>query len=378
MYTVDIGFIVPAHSPQSAFQSPFGFFALIQKKRVTLRDLAEHLNINTSTVSRALSEKSNGMISPEVVKRVRKAAEEMGYKQNAAAYALKVGSTKTIGMIIPDLMNPVFPPIIRGIQSVLDQYGYTAFLAYSQNNEGVARTEVERLISRGVDGIIYAAAFRKDSVVDLCKKQGVPLVLVNRVVDQGDVDTVKVDDTLGIRMAVDHLLDLGHQKIGFIAGPKDISVSHIRLRAFTQTMSDRDLAVDPHRIVEAHALSETAGEEAMSLFLQKNPDATAVIASNDLIALGCITAMTQFGYTCPKRMSIVGFNNMPYLDWFATPLTTVSIPHFQMGERSADLLLKRIKSGNADFHEEVLLKPRLVVRKSTAAPAKTRKKIEAS
>ena len=366
------------HTILSQLSSLRRVFALIQKKRVTLRDLAEHLNINTSTVSRALSEKSNEMISPEVVKRVRKAAEEMGYKQNAAAYALKMGSTKTIGLIIPDLMNPVFPPIIRGIQSVLDEYGYTAFLAYSQNNEQLARTEVERLISRGVDGIIYAAAFREDSVVDLCKKQGVPLVLVNRVVDKGDVDTVKVDDTLGIRMAVDHLVDLGHRKIGFIAGPKNISVSSIRLGAFTQTMGDRDLPVPAQRIVEAHALSETAGEEAMSLFLKKNPDATAVIASNDLIALGCFTAMTRFGYTCPKRMSVIGFNNMPYLDWFATPLTTVAIPHFQMGERSADLLLKRIKSGNADFHEEVLLKPKLVVRKSTAAPAKARKKTEAS
>jgi LacI family transcriptional regulator len=351
---------------------------LVQKKRITLRDLAERLNINTSTVSRALSDKSSDMISPEVVKRVKKAAEEMGYKQNAAAYALKVGNSKTIGMIIPDLMNPVFPPIIRGIQSVLDQYGYTAFLAYSQNNEKAAHTEVEKLINRGVDGIIYAAAFRKDSVVDLCKKQGVPLVLVNRVVDAGDVDTVKVDDSLGIRMAVDHLLELNHQKIGFIAGPKDISVSHIRLRAFTQTMAEHNLPVPAQRIVEAHALSEIGGEEAMSLFLQKNPDATAVIASNDLIALGCLTALTQFGYACPKRMSVIGFNNMPYLDWFATPLTTVSIPHFQMGERSADLLLKRIKSDNSDFHEEVLLKPKLVIRKSTAPLARIKNKNEAS
>ena len=347
---------------------------MVHKKRITLRDLAEHLNINTSTVSRALSEKSSEMISPDVVKRVRKAALEMGYKQNRAAYALKVGSTKTIGIIIPDLMNPVFPPIIRGIESVLDQNGYIALLAYSENNEGAARNEVERFISRGVDGIIYAAAFRKDSVVDLCKNQGVPLVLVNRVVDQGDVDTVKVNDSLGIKMAVDHLLDLGHRKIGFIAGPKNISVSYIRLGAFTRTMAEHDLEVEPHRIVEAHALSEVAGEQAMSVFLGQNPDATAIIASNDLLALGCFTALRQFGYTCPKRLSIVGFNNMPYLDWFTTPLTTVSIPHFQMGERSADLLLKRIKSDNADSNEEVLLKPKLIIRQSTAPVARRNKK----
>jgi LacI family transcriptional regulator len=318
------------------------------------------------------------MISPDVVKRVRQAARDMGYKQNAAAYALKMGSTKTIGMIIPDLMNPVFPPIIRGIQSVLDRYGYTAFLAYSENNEVTARTEVERLISRGVDGIIYAAAFREDSVVDLCKSQGVPLVLVNRVVDQGDVDTVKVDDSLGISMAVDHLRDLGHRKIGFIAGPKNISVSYIRLRAFIQTMAEHDLEVEPYRIVEAHALSEEAGEKAMSVFLGQNSDATAVIASNDLIALGCFTALRQFGYSCPKRLSIIGFNNMPYLDWFATPLTTVSIPHFQMGERSAELLLKRIKSENLDFNEEVLLKPKLIIRASTAPVVRRKKKSDAS
>lgn len=347
---------------------------MIQRKRLTLRDLAEHLNINISTVSRALSENSSEMISPDVVKRVRQAASEMGYTQNAAAYALKVGSTKTIGIIIPDLMNPMFPPIIRGIQSVLGQYGYTAFLAYSENNKGTAHTEVERLVNRGVDGIIYAAAFRTDSVVDLCKSQGVPLVLVNRVVDKGDVDTVKVDDSLGIKMTVDHLLDLGHRKIGFVAGPKNISVSFIRLSAFTRTMAEHGLEVEPHRIVEAHALSEDAGEKAMSVFLGQNPDATAIIASNDLIALGCFTALTQFGYTCPESLSIVGFNNMPFLDWFATPLTTVSIPHFQMGERSADLLLKRIKSEGDDYHEQVLLNPRLIIRQSTAPLVRRKKK----
>jgi LacI family transcriptional regulator, galactose operon repressor len=349
-------------------------FALTRKKRVTLRDLAEHLDINTSTVSRALSDNASEMISPDVVKRVRKAALQMGYKQNAAAYALKMGSTKTVGIIIPDLMNPVFPLIIRGIQSVLDRHGFTAFLAYSQNNELTARTEVERLISRGVDGIIYAAAFREDPIPDLCKSQGVPLVLVNRVVDDGEVDMVKVDDSLGIRMAVDHLLELGHRKIGFIAGPKNISVSHIRLRAFKHTMQEHDLPVEPHRVVEAHAFSETAGEEAMSLFLKTNPDATAVIASNDMIAIGCFTAMTQFGYSCPKRMSIVGFNNMPFLEWFATPLTTVSIPHFQMGERAAELLLKRIGPESGDHNEEILLKPKLVVRKSTAPLSAHQKK----
>jgi len=351
-------------------------FALTRKKRVTLRDLAESLDINTSTVSRALSDSASEMISPDVVKRVRKAALQMGYKQNAAAYALKMGSTKTIGIIIPDLMNPVFPPIIRGIQSVLDRYGYTAFLAYSQNNEIAARTEVERLISRGVDGIIYAAAFREDSIPELCRSQGVPLVLVNRVVDYGEVDMVKVDDSLGIKMAVDHLLELGHSKIGFIAGPKNISVSHIRLRGFKQTMQEHDLPVEPHRVVEAHAFSETAGEEAMALFLKTNPDATAVIASNDMIALGCFTSMRQFGYSCPKRMSIVGFNNMPYLEWFATPLTTVAIPHFQMGERSAELLLKRIKAESTDHSEEILLKPKLIVRSSTAKITIPRKKGE--
>lgn len=297
----------------------------------------------------------------------------MGYKQNAAAYALKMGSTKTVGIIIPDLMNPVFPLIIRGIQSVLDRCGYTAFLAYSQNNDMTAQTEVERLISRGVDGIIDAAAFRQDSIPQLCKSQGVPLVLVNRVVDEGDVDTVKVDDSLGIKMAVNHLLELGHKKIGFIAGPKNISVSSIRLRAFMQTMQDHNLPVGQQRVVEAHAFSETAGEEAMSLFLKTNADATAVIASNDMIALGCLTSMKQYGYSCPKRISIVGFNNMPFLDWFATPLTTVSIPHFQMGERSAELLLKRIRAEGGEHYEEVLLKPKLIVRSSTA-PVAVRKK----
>lgn len=341
-------------------------------KRVTLRDIAEHLGINTSTVSRALSDASNSKISPEVVRQVRQTAKKLGYKQNAAAYALKMGSTKTVGIIIPDLMNPLFPPIIRGIQATLDQYGYTALLSYSENNIQLAQTEVDKLLSRGVDGVVYAAAFREDPVIGQCQDHQVPIVLVNRSIDAGNVDTVKVDDAMGIQLALDHLYSLGHREIGLIAGPSSMSVSNIRHHAFLAHAHRLKLKVEKRRIVEAQSFSEDAGEVAATALIGKNPELTAVVASNDLLAMGCIRALHQFGYQCPGRLSVVGYNNMPYLEWFATPLTTVAIPHFQMGERTAELLLKRMKRAGRDEDtvEEVLLKPRLVVRGSTAPPSR--------
>ncbi|WP_162176366.1 LacI family DNA-binding transcriptional regulator [Enterovibrio calviensis] len=340
-----------------------------KNKRITVKDVAAALGISPSTVSRALSPEKQHLVSDRVIDMVEKKSEEMGYTANPMATALKRGATKTIGMMIPDILNPIFPPLVHEIQQLTNKLGYTLTLAYTENNQALALEEVKRLIARNVDGIILASAFRNDPTVDYCLDHGKPLVQVNRVIDKLASDQVLVDDREGIYQLFEHLYQLGHRHIAHIAGPNDISSGLSRRHAFISIADMFDVAPDHAPVIPASAFSELAGKEATKTLLKEHPEVTAVIAANDLLALGCIEELEAVGKTIPNDISVTGFNDMPYLDWFRIPLTTVSLPQTQLGDQSVRMLLSQIrKDSDSNFPRKVLLQPQLVVRKSTDKP----------
>ncbi len=340
-----------------------------KNKRITVKDVAAALDISPSTVSRALSPEKQHLVSDRVIELVEKKSREMGYTANPMATALKRGATKTIGMMIPDILNPMFPPLVHEIQQLTNRLGYTLTLAYTENNQELALEEIKRLIARNVDGIILASAFRKDPTVDYCLDQGKPLVLVNRVIDKQASDQVLVDDREGIYMLFEHLHSLGHRKIAHVAGPSDISSGLSRRHAFLSTADMFDVPTSDAPVVQTDAFTEVSGKKAMRELLEQHPDITAVVATNDLVALGCIAAIEEAGLQVPKDISVTGFNDMPYLDWFRIPLTTVSLPQAQLGDQAVRMLLSQIrKESDSSFPRKVLLQPKLVVRKSTGAP----------
>lgn len=335
--------------------------------RITLRDVARRVGVHPSTVSRVLNPETRGMVTPEIAGRVEEAASALGYRPNPLAYGLKTDRSLTVGVVIPDLTNPVFPPIIRAIEDTLGKAGYIAIIANSDNDAERERVILDRMRARRVDGLILATARREDPLVAGYRSEDLPLVLINRTVEDGGVSSVVNDDAAGIALSVAHLVGLGHRRIAHIAGPQELSTGYDRYRAFVEAMRERRVAADPALVAFSDAYSVAAGRRALMSLLEAKPDFTAVIAGNDLLALGCYEALQHQGLRCPEDISVTGFNDMPLVDKTAPPLTTVRIPHYDMGAQAARILLARIDDGGAEI-ETVRLPSELVVRGSTARP----------
>ena len=337
-------------------------------KRVRIKDIAEQLGLSSSTVSRALNPATMSMISTKVVAEVKQTARKLGYIIDVTAAGLRRQKTFTIGMVVPDILNPVFPPIIAGVQNYLSDRDYVTFVAYSNNDQHTATTEIRNLVARKVDGVILAGAFLQDASVSFCIQQNMPLVLVNRSIENGNlVHQVLDDDSHGIRLAIEHLSELGHRKLVHFAGPQNILHGVQRLQAFTQCCDA--LGLD-YEIVEVDAFSVDAGRKGVQQIVQRKLRCSAIIAGNDLIAVGAIRALQELGVSLPGDLSIVGFNGMPFSEMFNPPLTTVAIPHKNLGEQAARLLLEEIGNPNGP-KQKVLLTPALLVRGSaTHAPRK--------
>ena len=331
----------------------------------TLQSVADAVGVHRSTVARALDPEQSRRISADVVEKVQAEARRQGYRPDAVASSLRTGRSRLIGVVVPDLANPVFAPILGGIGTTLAARGYSMMVADSGEDEAGQADIVEKLIARRVDGLVLATAKRDDATVSLCLKAGVPTVLVNRGEDGLRASTVVSDDAGGIAVAVAHLAGLGHRRIGHLAGPERLSTGVLRRRGFADAMAAAGLPADA--VTTATAYNREAGRIAAAELLDRWPDITAIAASNDLIALGAYQEAQQRGLGIPQDLSIVGHNDMPLVDMVAPPLTTVRIGHEAMGARAASILLDQIAQPETP-PTLALVPARLIARASTAAP----------
>jgi LacI family transcriptional regulator len=334
----------------------------------TLRDVAQLAGVHAATASRALNPKTRPLVNADTARKVLKAAETLGYLPNPIARSLKTSKSSTVGLVIPDLTNPLFPPIVRGIEDVLGPAGYNAWIVNTDNDPEREKGQIESLRSRQVEGLIVATARLDHPLLKRLHEQGMKMVLVNRRVDGVEIPSITADDAAGIALAVQHLVELGHRRIAHLAGPQTTSTGVVRARAFRYSVRDHDLADDPGLIAYCDFWTETEGARALRSLLDSGQSFTAVVAGNDLIALGCYDVFAERGIECPEQISVVGFNEMPFLDKMRPPLTTVSLPHYEIGAEAARMLLDVID--DPDRHaRSVLLPTSLVVRQSTAPPA---------
>ena len=308
------------------------------------------------------------MVSTVVAARVTQTADEMGYTRSRLAYGLRTGQTHTVGVLIPDLTNPMFPPIIRGIQRQLAEHEYIAILTDSDNDRKNEKAIVEMLKSRHVDGMILATARRLDSVTKLGVEKHLPLVLVNRTIDTRSVTAVINDDEHGIALVVSHLVKLGHQQIAYIGGPQDTTTGHDRYLEFKKLLRDGQFKSHTDLILNCKAFTEAEGYRGFLTILRKGRKFSAVVAANDLLALGCYDALLEFGLECPGDMSVTGFSDMPFMDRLTPPLTTLHVPLDEIGVQAAKLLMEKIRNPESPVRTVNLL-PELIVRDSTAPPA---------
>jgi LacI family transcriptional regulator len=334
-----------------------------RKRNITIRDVADKVGVHHSTVSRALSPDKREKISAAVVEKVEAAAKELGYYPNIVASSLKQNRSYAVGVLIPDLMNPMFPPIIRGIQDTAEALGYTVITANTDDEKEKEQKALRMMLGRSIDGVIVATAQRTDPIVDECNKHELPFVLVNRTVDRQGVNAVVVDDELGIRSVLDHLLGLGHKRIAHVAGPQHSSTGFHRARVVSEYLNSRDLPADIVGPASKFTIEE--GRRAFRELISTGADFSAVVAANDLLALGCLEVMQETGIRVPEDMSITGYDDFQFLDRMNPALTTVMVPKYDMGAKAASILLEMM-DGEVRPSAVVKLKPQLVLRGSTA------------
>ncbi|MGG5819217.1 LacI family DNA-binding transcriptional regulator [Falsiroseomonas sp. HW251] len=333
--------------------------------RATIADVAAAAGVHASTVSRALNPATRGMVTEAVAARVTAAAEKLGWRPSTLAAGLRTRRSRTIGILVPDLVNPVFPPIVRAAETRLAEAGYATLLANTDNDPARELLLVERMAAHLVDGMMLASAAKGSRAIEACARAGIPTLLINRRLPGSELSAVVNDDRRGMALAVKHLLGLGHRRIAHLGGPAGVSTATDRRAGFRAALRGAGLDADAAPTVAAEAYTIEAGRRAMEALLAQG-GFTAVAVANDMLCLGAYDALAAAGQRIPDDVSVTGFNDMPFVDRIAPPLTTVRIQHAEMGRRAAELLLGALAEPSG--REEVLLEPEVVVRGSTAPP----------
>jgi DNA-binding LacI/PurR family transcriptional regulator len=327
------------------------------KRAPTIYDVARAAGVAPSTVSRAFARP--GRVTFATAERIRAAAAGLGYRTNPLARALPTGRTSMIALVISDVTNPFYNEIIRGAQVAAGEAGYTMLLADAQESGALEREALDRATAI-VEGIVLATSRMSDSAIRTTAKQR-PVIVLNRAV--ADVPSVVTDNPAGMRRAVGHLAELGHQRIAYVGGPAASWADGVRWQALRTAATELGLHT---RRIGPYAPTVAGGARAVAE-LVKQP-ATAVIAYNDLVAIGVIRELTAAGAHIPRDVSVVGFDNIFAAELITPALTTVAAPLHAMGRTAVTNLLAIVRGARPTTTEPVSLPSGLVVRASTGRP----------
>lgn len=340
-----------------------------KRARPTLRDIAREVGVHVSTISRALDPSSPHAVSPQLAEKIRRASQRRGYRRNAAAYLLKTNRSRTIGVVIPDITDPVFPPIIRGIEDGLAEHDYVAVLANTDGNPRRQTQVIDAMRPRGVDGFILASVTRDDRTVSQIAA-AMPVVTISRQTGDARLSSVVHDEESGIAQALTHLVSLGHRRIATIAGPQTVSTGFKRYAGFVRHADTLGLDGKTLPVAFARAFNEMEGERCAEELLAAGKQFTALVCANDRLAVGAITGFRRHQIDCPKDISITGFNDMILADRISPALTTVRVHHHKAGIEAARLIVDLIENAVAEPHH-IVLPVELIVRGSTRAPGRS-------
>jgi LacI family transcriptional regulator len=329
--------------------------------RVTIHDVAAAAGVSKSTVSRILDERLPRSES-ETAKRVRQVASELGYMRDGAASTLRRGKSMTIGVVVPRLTDTVMAMLYEALAHACARSGQFAIVATTDDQPEADRAAAQTLLQRGVGGLVLCTARAGDDFPQQLIDRGVPLVLALRT-DGKSLSSV-ADDRLGGYLATRHLLDLGHRRIGLIAGPGYASSSRGRLEGYRQAMAEAGAKTDPAWIAGS-SFGIDAGAEAAEALMRLPDPPTAIFAVNDNTAIGAMSALRRLELSIPGDVSLVGYNDIPVVSRLGPPLTSVRVPFDQIAASALDLLTH----GPAGAQDRIrVATPTLIPRRSTASP----------
>ena len=334
---------------------------------VTLKELADRVGVHPSTISRVANNDPSLRISPATRTRIESVLRETEYRPNGAARGLKLRQTLALAVVIPDVTNPLFAALFRGVEDGASPRGYNVVLCNTDGSPERQRSHLSSLSSGRVDGVILASTFLRDPSVRWLRQQRIPHVLVNRFSDEGLDPFVGSDDVMGAKVATQHLFDLGHRRIAHLAGQATVSTGVLRRRGYLAALAEAGIKVDPDLIVESGYV-EDGGIRATERLLSMRDRPTAIFAVNDMAAAGAYAAARRLGLRIPQDLALAGYNNIPLASRLIPGLTTVDVPAHQFGIVAARLLLDQIEGGRL-VPRRVVFTPELVVRGSSVAGA---------
>lgn len=331
----------------------------------TVLDVARRAGVSTATVSYVLN--GTRFVSEALRERVMAAARELQYEPNAAARTLRSNRSATIGLLVSDLHNPFFTEAIRGIEDVAQARGYTVILTNSAEDPVRESACLRALRARHVDGLILAPAGGRYAELEALLAANVPLVFLDRKVPGLNAAAVTLDNETAAQAAVSHLIELGHQRIGMIAGRSRLSTTLERQDGYRRALAEAGLTVDETLVIEGGSTIE-GGATAADALLQRSAPPTAVFVANNLMTIGALMVIERHGLSVPDDVALVGFDDFAWADVLRPRLTTVAQPLYEIGETAAELLLSQL-AGLLTEPRQVTLPGTLIVRDSSGAPA---------
>lgn len=335
--------------------------------RVSIRDVAELAGVSETTVSHALS--GRRPVSKLALAKVQQASEELGYRPSRVARALRGGRTHTIALIVPDICNPFYPALARGLQEVIGESGYRTFVCDTDNQASAEKDLVLDCVEREVDGVVIAPLQAELPEV-LLGARHIPKVVLGgssalseALLRHANVDLVVSHDELGVRMATEHLIEKGHRDIGYITAPSQIGPAARRLSGYRAAMRRAGLPVGPGRI-SVTSFTPEGGAAGLAALLGSPVPPTAVVCANDLIALGALGYAQEHRIVIPDELAIVGFDDIEAASLVKPRLTTVRNPSLELGRVCGSLLLERMEGQYLGGTREVRIATELVIRES--------------
>ena len=332
---------------------------------VSVKDVATAAGVSLGTVSNVLNRPERVSVATRV--RVEQAMAELGFVRNESARQLRAGRSRTLGYVMLDATNPFFTDVAAGIEEVAERVDSTLFLCNSDQRAERENTYLDRLAQQRVQGVLITPVDPDSPMLDELQRRGIPVVIVDRTRAGAGFCTVSVDDELGGRLAVEHLVDLGHRRIAYIGGPERIGQVRDRRAGARRALVDAGRDGDELVVLTTEGLTVAeglkAGERLAGMPRRSRP--TAAFCANDLLALGLLQRTISLGLSVPRDLAIVGYDDIDFAAAAAVPLTSVRQPRRQLGRRAAELLLEESENPDNHLHEQVVFTPELVARATT-------------
>lgn len=328
---------------------------------VSIYDIAEKAGVSPSTVSRALED--HPRIGATTRKRIQELAREMDYVPSTVAKSLAANKTWTIGMVLASISDPFMGRVVEGVEHVAIETGFNVFISTSQNDRQREIAAIKMLQKRRVDGIIVIASHLLDQYPRFFGRSKVPIVMINEQEPGKTMYFVTVDDVHGARLAVEHLLALGHRRIGYVGVTNRPKSNQYRLKGYQDALEAVGIASDPALIFISNTIEDHIKHGEASLEPLLAAGATAVFCYNDTTAMGLLAACYKHGFSVPENLSIIGFDDIDMAAYTIPPLTTIRQPRFELGQRAMQMMLALL---DGQEPENQIVPGELVVRQTTA------------